>query len=151
MTKVVRLEKFADELAELSKENIEIYKQTVIETLVDSIAWLVESSPVDTGLYAQSWKLDINEERALLGNIAPHAAIIEFGTRPYRPPIGPLLNWARRVLKKPELDSHCWALATYVQNKIEEEGMEPKHILRDAIERIAEDIQKRVKIKLGRS
>lgn len=148
--KIVPLDKFSGELKKYSEKSIEVYKQTVVETLVDSMAMLVESSPVDTGLYAQSWRMDVNEKRALLGNISPHAAVIEFGARPFTPPLGPLLNWARRALKKPELDDHCWALAKYVQNKISEEGMEPKHILGDAIEKITEDILSRLKTKLGK-
>lgn len=150
MAKVVELKNFPKELKKHSEKNIELYKQTVAETLVDYMAVLVQNSPVDTGLYAQSWSMDVNEKRALIGNFAPHAPIIEFGARPFTPPIGPLLNWARRVLQKPEIDSHCWALAKHVQQKISEEGMEPKHILGDAIEKIVEEILRRVKFKLGK-
>jgi len=149
MTKVVPLNKFAEELKDYSEKNITAYKQVVVEALTDEMANIVAASPVDTGLYAQAWSMEVDEKRALLGNTAPYAAMIEFGTRPFTPPIKPLLQWARRVLKKAEVDSECWALAKGVQQKIAEEGLAPKHILGDAIDRIIIDIRKKMKEKLG--
>lgn len=150
MGKVVRLDKFSDELKKYSQKSIKVYKQTVIETLADNISYLVANSPVDTGLFAQSWSMEVTEKEAVIGNFAPHAPIIEFGARPFTPPIGPLLEWARRVLKQPEINDHCWALATYTQNKISEEGMEPKNILGDALDKITGEIRDKLKQRLGK-
>lgn len=141
MAKVVQLDKFSDELKKYSKENIELYKLSVVDALFKNLEGLVKSSPVDTGLYAQSWDLILTEKNALLGNYAPHAAIIEFGARPFTPPLKPLLDWARRVLKKSNYDSHVWALAKYTQKKIENEGMQPRHILTNALDKILNDIR----------
>ena len=149
MAKVVPLDKFADELKSYSEKNIKVYKQVVVEAMIDEMKNIVAASPVDTGLYAQAWSMTVDEKSAILGNTAPYAAMIEFGTRPFTPPIGPLLNWAKRVLRKPEVDSECWALAKGVQNKISEEGLEPKHILGDAVDRIIIDIRRKMKEKLG--
>jgi len=150
MSKVVPLNKFASELDKYAKKNMVVYKQTVVEVLVDTMQSLVELSPVDTGLFAQSWNLEVDEKRALLGNFAPHAPIIEFGARPFTPPIGPLLDWAKRVLQKPEIDSHCWALARYVQNKISIEGMLPRHLLSDGVDRAIEEIRSLLSQRLGK-
>lgn len=139
--KVVSLDKFAKELKGYSEKNMEAYQAAVINALAKNLSTLVRSSPVDTGLYAQSWDLVIEEKKAILGNYAPHAGIIEFGARPFTPPMQPLLEWARRVLNKSEIDSDCWALATYTRNKIAEEGMKPKHILTDALDQIIADIR----------
>lgn len=141
MGKVVTLDKFSKELRSYAEDNVEAYKLSVIDALQKNLRILVENSPVDTGLYAQSWDLIITEKNALLGNYAPHAGIIEFGARPFRPPLKPLLDWARRVLKKPDFTSEVWALARYTQNKIEEKGMEPKHILTDSLDKIVNDIR----------
>ena len=149
MPKVVALKDFSKELKKYGEENIELYKKTIIDNLQKNLIELIKNSPVDTGLYAQSWELLISEKEAFLGNDAPHAAIIEYGARPYTPPIGPLLNWARRVLKQPENTSHVWALARYTQNKIEEFGMDPKHILTDATEKIVNDIRLDLKRRFG--
>jgi hypothetical protein len=149
MAKVVPLNQFSKELGKFMEKDIETYKMTVVETLTDHLRVLVENSPVDTGLFAQSWSLDVDEKRAILGNTAPHAPIIEFGARPFTPPLAPLLEWARRVLKQPELNDACWALAKYTQQKIADKGMEPKHILGDAIDEIISELQRRLKERLG--
>jgi len=141
MQKTVKLENFSKEIEVYKKKSVKLYKKSVIDALLKNLRIIVESSPVDTGLYAQSWDLIISEKNALLGNYAPHAAMIEFGARPFTPPIGPLLNWARRVLKKPEIDSHVWALAKYTQNKISEQGFKPRHVLTNALDLIMEDIR----------
>ena len=141
MTKIVSLDKFAGELKKYAEKDIQKYKASVIDALYKNLSVLVKNSPVDTGLYAQSWDLILTEKSALLGNYAPHAAIIEFGARPFKPPLKPLLDWARRVLKKPDHDAHVWALAKYTQNKIAEQGMQPKHILTDSLDKIVNDIR----------
>ncbi len=141
MPKVVSLDKFAGELKKYAENDIEKYKISIVDALLKNMKTLVEASPVDTGLYAQSWDLILTEKSAVLGNYAPHAAIIEFGARPFRPPMKPLLDWARRVLKKAEYDSHVWALAKYTQNKIAEQGMKPRHILTDTLDKIVNDIR----------
>jgi hypothetical protein len=149
MAKIVSLDKFAKELDEYSKKNIKVFKQAVVQSMADNMKGLVESSPVDTGLYAQSWRMEVDEKRAVLGNFAPYAPMIEFGARPFTPPIRPLLEWAKRVLQKTEIDSDCWGLAKGVQNKISEVGLEPKHILADTIDKIVEDLRRNMKEKLG--
>lgn len=150
MAKVISLDKFSEELGKYSKKSIKVYKETVIDILAKNMRYLAEQSPVDTGLYAQSWNLEVTEKEAILGNYAPHAAVIEFGARPFTPPIGPLLEWARRVLQQPEVNDHCWALAKYTQKKISEEGMAPRNILGNAIDKIVGEIIEELKTKLGK-
>lgn len=122
----------------------DLHKATVLG-IAQSIPDLVERSPVDTGLYAQSWDFTETEFGAIVGNYAPHAAIIENGARPFTPPIGPLLAWAKRVLKDPsqppEYSSEVWALAKGTQKKIASFGMEPKHIMEQMIPTIIERIK----------
>ena len=145
MAKTVPLSKFAEELKAYSEKNIAEYRKSVIMALTDAIPRLVQKSPVDTGLYAQSWNLDVSEQSAILGNYSPHAPIIEFGARPFTPPLAPLLAWAKRVLKKAEVDDDCWALAKYTQMKIADNGMMPKFILTNEIEFIMNDIRDNLK------
>ena len=145
MPKVVKLEDFPKELKEFSRRMPIIYKVSVIKAVASSLKRLVRTSPIDTGLFAQSWDIIITEKSALLGNTAPHAPHIEFGARPFRPPLRPLLDWARRVLKRPTHDSDVWGLAKYTQAKIEKEGMKPKNILKNQLEEIVKDIRKNLK------
>jgi hypothetical protein len=117
--------------------------------LTRSLPLMAELSPVDTGLYAQSWDLTVTEEKAVFGNYAPHAAVIEYGARPFTPPIGPLLAWAKRVLKDgsqpPNYSSNVWALAKYTQKKIAAEGMKPRAILQNAMPMIMQNIRDELK------
>jgi hypothetical protein len=143
--KVVRLENFAHELKEFSGKTLEEQKRAVTAGVVKSIPDLVAASPVDTGQYAASWDFTETEKSVILGNFAPHAPMIEKGARPFTPPIGPLLAWAKRVLKSssqpPNYDSEVWALAKGVQNKIAKEGMKPRNVLENMIPKIIENIR----------
>lgn len=149
MAITVNLKDFSKVLGDLHKETIETQKRSVVSGLARSIPDLVKASPVDTGLYAQSWGFTSDEEKATLGNTAPHAPIIEFGARPFTPPIGPLLAWAKRVLQDdsqpPNYSSQVWALARGTQNKIAQFGMKPRHVLTNAIPMILENIRKEFK------
>jgi hypothetical protein len=66
---------------------------------------LVRTSPVDTGMYKNSWVvLDLAmgmESRVTLENNAPHAGIIELGARPHpvgRAGIEALTQWVKRKI-----------------------------------------------------
>lgn len=147
--KTVKLENFANELKEFTKASLKDQKKAVASGLAQAIPDLVEASPVDTGLYAQSWNFTVSEESAIIGNYAPHSVIIEEGARPFTPPIGPLLAWAKRVLgdgsQPPNYSPQVRSLAYGVQKKIQAEGMKPKHILRDMLPKILENIQEELK------
>lgn len=146
--KSVKLEDFAKELGSYMRRAPDRFRKGVASGLAKSLPMLVKRSPVDTGLYAQSWAFTVDEKRAIIGNIAPHAPIIEFGARPFTPPIKPLLEWAKRVLndpsQPPKYSSRVWALAKYTQNKIAAEGMQPRYILQEALPEIVENIRKEV-------
>ena len=146
MAKVVRLENFAQELQDFTKLSLKKMREGVTSGLARSIPYLVSQSPVDTGLYAQSWDFTSDEQSAIIGNYAPHAPIIEFGARPFTPPLKPLLEWAKRVTgsgsQPPNYDDHVQALARYTQQKIAREGMKPRHILENALPTILDNIKK---------
>jgi hypothetical protein len=141
----VNLKELSAEIKGFGAATLAKQKKAVVMGLARSIPMLAESSPVDTGLYAQSWDFTVTEDKAILGNFAPHAPIIEYGARPFTPPIAPLLAWAKRVLKDgsqpPNYSSKVWALAKYTQAKIAREGMQPKAILQNAMPAIFANIK----------
>jgi hypothetical protein len=143
--KVVRLQDLAREIRGFGDETLEVQRVATVRGIARSIPGLVARSPVDTGFYANSWTMTANEKSAIIGNTAPHAPVIEYGARPFTPPIGPLLAWAKRVLQDPsqppEYSSRVWALAKGVQNKIEKNGMKPRHILTNAFDMIVDNIR----------
>lgn len=145
-TKTVQLSDLSKELTKFSELALEKQQKAVSSGMLRSLPALVKASPVDTGLYAQSWGFTITEKVAILGNTAPHAPIIEAGARPFVPPLGPLLRWAKRVLKDPSqppnFSPQVWALAKGTQNKIAKFGMEPKHVLEKNIPMIIDNIKK---------
>ena len=145
MSKTINLGDLSKELKNFSKKHIEDLKAATVMGVVGSIPELVQSSPVDTGLYAQSWDFTVEETKVVLGNYAPHAGIIERGARPFTPPIQPLLAWAKRVLQDPsqppDYSSEVWALARGTQAKIAIEGMKPRHVLEKALPGIIARVQ----------
>lgn len=150
--RVVNLADLAREIEKVSTVHIEKLKDATALGVAKSIPQLVEASPVDTGLYAQSWEMTVTEKNVLLGNTAPHSPIIEYGARPFTPPIKPLLEWAKRVLKDPsqppDYSPEVWALARGTQKKISEHGMEPKEVLKNMIPTIIENIKQEY-LKIG--
>ncbi len=145
-TVIVGLKDFAKELEDFTESTLKKQQFAVGSGLLKSLPTLVRNSPIDTGLYAQSWDFTIDEKSAILGNFAPHAPIIESGARPFTPPIGPLLRWAKRVLQDPsqppDFSSDVWRLAKGTQKKIAEKGMKPRHILENALPEIIDNIRR---------
>lgn len=154
--KVVDLEDFSTTLGDWAQASLKEKRQAVISGVARSIPDLVAASPVDTGLYAASWSMTVEENAVILGNYAPYAGIIEYGARPFTPPIAPLLAWAKRVLTgstaddgskvetgQPESDysPEVWRLAKYTQAKIAAKGMKPRHIMENMIPNILENIK----------
>lgn len=152
-TSFVSLQNLAKEIEKVSEVHVENLQKATILGVAASIPQLVAASPVDTGLYAQSWDFTSNERGIIIGNFAPHAPIIEYGARPFTPPISPLLRWAKRVLKDPSqppnYSDRVWALARGTQKKISEQGMKPQKILENMIPSIIENI-KREYYKIGK-
>ena len=146
---MVLLSDFSKELGKFGELSLEKKRKAVASGIAQSIPDLVAASPVDTGLYAASWDMTVLEKSVILGNYAPYAGVIEYGARPFTPPLGPLLAWAKRVTgsssQPPNYDSHVWALAKHVQKKISEQGMQPRHIMENMIPTIIENIKMELK------
>lgn len=145
--KQISLDQLADELGAYADEAVETLEQAVFLGCLASLPDLVRSSPVDTGQYANSWDVERDPGvSVVIGNFAPHAAVIENGARPFTPPIKPLLEWAKRVLndrsQPPEYSPEVWALARGTQQKIAAEGMAPKHVLEKAVPTILQNIRR---------
>lgn len=142
VVKTVNLKDFAKEIGAFTEREIENLRVATQRGIINSIPKLVEDSPVDTGLYASSWDFTETEFGMILGNYAPHAAIIEHGARPFTPPLDPLIAWAARVLQVPADSADARRLAYLTQQKIKREGMAPRNILANAMPGIMEEIRK---------
>lgn len=69
------------------------------------------------------------------GYTARYAAAVEKGTKPHYPPIGPLLDWARRVLGD---ESAAYA----VQRKIAEKGTDPQPFVAPGIRAMRAELRR---------
>lgn len=148
----VSIDQIGKELGLNISKRVEEYKAAVVRACIDALPLLVQKSPVDTGQYAASWDVFVGDLYVAIGNYAPHAPIIEYGARPFRPPLRPLLEWAKRVLKDPsqppDFSPKVWALATATQRAIEQRGMPPKNVLGSTIPDIIELIKQEL-LKVG--
>ena len=154
MKKTVQLKDLSKEIQNVS--NIEpLAQQALVKAFTIAMGSLPRKSPVDTGMYAQSWGFEVGQDKGVIYNEAPHAAIMEFGARPHWAPIRPLLEWAKRKLgdqsQPPNYSDNVWAMAKAVQKKIAEKGQDPKHILEnewpEILENIYEDILQQLRDK----
>lgn len=149
-TTSISLNELSKELGKFAEKHIDIVRAAVARGIMRSIPELVMQSPVDTGLYANSWDYHEGPNNVTVGNTAPHAPIIEYGARPHKVPIKPLLDWAKRVLQDPsqppEYSDQVWALAIGTRNKIEKYGQAPKHIMERNIPMILNNIESELKI-----
>jgi len=145
----VDLKDFSKALKNYTSSNIEVVKKSVAVGAVKSIPELVKNSPIDTGHYASSWDVLLGNTSVTVGNFAPHAPIIEYGARPFTPPLKPLLAWAKRVLndpsQPPEYSPEVWKLAIGTRNKIQEVGMKPRHIMTKSIPMIIKNIEEELR------
>jgi hypothetical protein len=148
--KTINLKDAAKEVGVWNENHIAKLKHAALRGITDSLPMMAERSPVDTGHYANSWEVVETDDAIYFGNTAPHAAIIEYGARPFTPPLAPLLAWAKRKLQDssqpPDYSPEVQALARAVRHKISLYGMAPKRILEQAIP----DIIGKIKAEFGK-
>lgn len=118
---------------------------------------------VDRGDLRNSRQVTMHDDGADVAVTAPHAAAIEYGTRPHRPPFKPILDWVVRkgigVLQGPvprggqtrggggrfastgrrqfleARKNSAYATARAIQAKIARVGTEPRHFFAKAFRR----------------
>ena len=83
--------------------------------------------PVDTGELRRGYRVTHQADGATVDNIAPHAAFMEFGTRPHWAPLAALEAWAERKLRgkiknKAKRAEPAKVFARAVQRKIARHG-----------------------------
>lgn len=106
----------------------------VVEEIDDA-----EPSPaVDRGQLRNSVDTEVFGDDAVVAVKAPHAAPIEYGTRPYFPPTGPLAAWVlRKGIATSQEDAKSIAFA--IARKISEDGIAPRNYFAKAFARWQSD------------
>jgi hypothetical protein len=75
--------------------------QRVVEAVHESCLLgaevVAKAAPVDQGLIKMSTRAQrLGPTRSRIISDAPHSGIVELGSRPHMPPLGPILKWVRR-------------------------------------------------------
>lgn len=133
--------KYIKQSKEVVNDLQEIFVDTVAEELLAQAQENLRRGPTkafDTGQLAERGG-DVIKSRgtgtAIVGWGGPasdYVLSIEYGTEPgHRPPIAPLIAWARRV-GIPNPDSVAWAIA----KKIEKEGLPARPFMTNAVEEV---------------
>jgi len=103
---------------------------------VDQLKGTRPYPPEDTGELVRSAKTTLIDRGAIVSFDAPHAAFIEYGTRPHMPPLQPLMDWAiRKGLADTEEEAK--AVAWKIAQKIKREGTTPKFFLARAVKQLS--------------
>lgn len=118
--------------ARLSKATLRGCRRAAVEARTAAVKFMATIEPyppIDTGELRRSYTVTPLNYGARLENVAPHAANVEWGTKPHFVPLPTLVAWAGRKLrgsgkrgKKRAAAAHAWAKGT--QKKIEREGTE---------------------------
>lgn len=95
---------------------------------------------VDTGLLRRSVDTQFVPDGAIVTVDAPHAPMIEYGTRPFFPPIAPLAEWAMRKGLGSSA-SEARSIAYLVARKIARDGIAPRGYFAKAWSRMQRDLR----------
>ena len=100
---VIRLEDAADVLEaidhEIAKHAVLAMRSAAVTAKARAVRAIGETKPhvpVDLSEMIRSYMVIPLPNGARLENVAPHAAIQEYGTKPFAAPFDPLLAWAKR-------------------------------------------------------
>lgn len=107
--------------------------------VVEEIGSTSPYPPVDTGSMKQSTSMTRDADGADVFMTAPHAIFMEEGTRPHRPPLLPLLEWAMRK----GFDDPI-AVARAVVRRIEIEGIAPRFYFKRAYQKTLPYVQRAI-------
>lgn len=112
---------------------------------------LASAAPVDAGILKSSIHVEAASDGARIVIDAPHAGIVELGSRPHMPPLQPLIDWVKRHGKGLGLgrtrvrdargrftaSPEVVAFARGLQQKIAREGTKPTYFVRKSLPKLA--------------
>ena len=116
--------------------------------VVHSINATSPHPPIDTGELARSVDHSLLPRGGRLAVDAPHAAVMENGARPFRPPFRPLYDWAKRKFGVD--DKEAKQIARRVQRAIQQRGIAPRHYFRGAMRKVRQIIPIEVESELAK-
>ena len=94
---------------------------------------------VDTRTLRGSVSTEFVSGGAIVSVDAPHAPMIEYGTRPFFPPVAPLVEWAKRK-GFATTEEEAKGVAFAVAKAISQRGIEPRRFFSKAWERMRREL-----------
>lgn len=119
-----------------------------VTEIVEQINTAKPYPAVDRGQLASSVEYTSLQKGGRISVDAPHAGPMETGTRPFWPPLQPLIDWAQRKFGVDE--DEAGGIARSVQLKIATFGIEPRHYLRKAMVNIRKHVVIEVESELAK-
>ena len=98
-THTVALKDLPKRLVADQRAKVELAKRGLFDSAHLCMAIAIEKSPSDQDQLRQAWRVEETEDGAMIANDAPHAGIVEMGSRPHIPPFFPILQWLARNRK----------------------------------------------------
>lgn len=144
-----RLRKLPEDLEDAVTKGLRSAAARGVGFVVEEIENAKPYPAVDRGELRSSARVEMVEGGARIEVDAPHAAIIEYGTRPFRPPVEPLAEWALRkgiADDEDEAMEIAWAIAS----KFAAEGIFPRGYFAKAMQRTFDIVAEEVAAELRR-
>jgi hypothetical protein len=127
-----RIERLGDDAREAIVDAIQRSALRLQALVPDAIQSTSPYPPINTGELARSPKMTPHENGAVVVADAPHAAYMEWGTRPFTPPLMPLAEWAlMKGLAETAEDAIDFALN--LRDKFRREGIAPRFYMKRAL------------------
>ncbi len=143
MARKITIDQFAAELQKLPAELTAAAVRGCRSAALRGVGFVVEEiqsakphPAVNTGAMVQSVRSSAIEGGGRISVDAPQATFMEDGTRPFRPPLKPLIEWAKRRFQVPEKEAK--AIAWGVREAIAKKGISPRHFFSKAMARTYE-------------
>lgn len=140
-----------DVLREATTEGLQMAAHRLHAEVVIQIGKAKPYPAVDRGTLRSSVQTVMHHDGASVEVTAPYAPMIEYGTRPFNPPLEPLARWAaRKGLANTEEEAKEIAYA--IREKFSFEGMAPRRFMAKAVRQMVRKgvILKEIKKALAR-
>lgn len=143
-----KLDKLPDEVEKALVRALRSTAQAGVGVVSEEIATASPHPAVDTGDLLRSVDYSPMRTGGRVMVDAPHAAIVEHGSRPHRPPLLPLERWAKRKFNVS--DDEARGIAFRVASKIAARGTEPRFYMKRSMGKLEKRLADEVESELRR-
>lgn len=127
---------------DLSKAYVRGFRRSALRLERYTVEEIDSAEPypaVDTGSLRGSVSTEFVEDGAIVSVDAPHAPMIEYGTRPFFPPVEPLAEWVKRK-GMASTDEEAKSIAFAIAKKISRDGIAPRRYFSKAWSRMLQTL-----------